>query len=37
MMLEERRQIMQVWGDYLTLAEAENVVPFRSEATLAVR
>jgi integrase len=37
MMLEERRQIMQVWGDYLAMAEAANVIPFRPDAAHAAR
>jgi integrase len=32
MMVEERRQIMQAWGDYLALAEAENVIALRPDA-----
>jgi hypothetical protein len=30
LMVEERRQIMQTWGDYLAMAEAENVIPLRT-------
>jgi mono/diheme cytochrome c family protein len=30
--VEERRQIMQAWGDYLSMAEAENVIPLRTKA-----
>jgi len=30
LMVEERRQIMQAWGDYLAMAEAENVIQLRS-------
>jgi integrase len=33
LLVEERRQIMQAWGDYLAMAEAENVVPLRSKAS----
>jgi hypothetical protein len=29
LLVEERRQIMQAWGDFLAMAEAENVVPLR--------
>jgi integrase len=29
LLVEERREIMQAWGDYLAMAEAENVVPLR--------
>jgi integrase len=29
LLVDERRQIMQAWGDYLAMAEAENVVPLR--------
>lgn len=29
LLVEERRQIMQAWSDYLAMAEAENVVPLR--------
>jgi integrase len=32
LLVEERRQIMQAWGDYLAMAEAENVVPLRPKA-----
>jgi integrase len=32
MLVEERRKIMQAWGDYLAMAEAENVIPLRSKA-----
>ncbi len=32
MLVEERRQIMQAWGDYLAMAEADNVVPLRPKA-----
>jgi hypothetical protein len=31
LLVEERRQIMQAWGDYLAMAEAENVIPMRSK------
>jgi len=34
MLVEERRQIMQAWGDYLAMAEAENVIPLRSKAAM---
>jgi hypothetical protein len=32
LLVEERRQIMQAWGDYLAMAEADNVVPLRPKA-----
>lgn len=32
LLVDERRQIMQAWGDYLAMAEAENVIPLRSKA-----
>ena len=32
LMVEERRQIMQTWGDYLAMAEAENVIPLRARS-----
>lgn len=32
LLVEERRQIMQAWGDYLAMAEADNVVPLRTKA-----
>jgi integrase len=32
LLVEERRQIMQAWGDYLAMAEAENVIPLRTKA-----
>gem|GEM_PF-2805116 len=31
--MEKRRQIMQAWGDYLAMAEAENVIPLCSKAS----
>ena len=27
MLVDERRKIMQAWADYLSMAEAENVIP----------
>jgi hypothetical protein len=30
--VDERRKIMQAWGDYLAMAEAENVIPMRAKA-----
>ena len=33
LLVEERRQIMQAWGDYLAMAEAENVAPLRMKAS----
>jgi integrase len=32
LLVEERRQMMQAWGDYLAMAEADNVVPLRPKA-----
>lgn len=32
LLVDERRQIMQAWGDYLAMAEAENVVQLRPKA-----
>jgi integrase len=32
LLVEERRKIMQAWGDYLAMAEAENVIPLRTKA-----
>jgi integrase len=32
LLVEERRQIMQAWGDYLAMAEADNVVPLHPKA-----
>jgi hypothetical protein len=31
LLVEERRQIMQAWGDSLAMAEAENVIPLCSK------
>jgi hypothetical protein len=33
LLVEKRRQIMQAWGDYLAMAEAENVIPLCSKAS----
>jgi hypothetical protein len=33
LLVEERRQIMQAWGDSLAMAEAENVIPLRPKAS----
>jgi hypothetical protein len=32
MLVDECRQIMQAWGDYLAMAETENVIPPRPKA-----
>jgi len=32
LLVEERRQLMQAWANYLTAAEAENVLPLRQAA-----
>jgi len=32
MLVDERRKIMQAWGDYLAMAEAENVIPMRPKS-----
>ena len=32
MLVDERRKLMQAWGDYLAMAEAENVIPLHSKA-----
>lgn len=32
LLVDERRKIMQAWGDYLAMAEAENVIPMRAKA-----
>ena len=32
LLVEERRQIMQAWGDYLAVAESENVIQLRQAA-----
>ena len=32
-LVKERRPIVQAWGDYLAMAEADNVVPLRTKAS----
>jgi len=32
LLVDERRKIMQAWGDYLAMAEAENVIPLCPKA-----
>ena len=32
LLVDERRQIMQAWGDYLDMAEVGNVIPMRGRA-----
>ncbi len=31
LLVDERRKLMQAWGDYLAMAEAENVIPLRAK------
>jgi integrase len=37
LLVEERRRIMQEWGDYLVMAETENVIPLRDRPAQAAR